>query len=585
MLFRYIDLFAGMGGIRLGLEQALAEKGIKGECVLTSEIKPYALKVYKDNFGDENIKGDVSQIEGKDIPDFDMLLAGFPCFAGDTLIFTSARRFVPISEISIGDFVMTHTGQFCEVKEVMSRTVNKYYTVYIQTGLKIKATENHPFYIKKSRNDNPEWVSVKDMQPNMFVGFPIELIKWYGEEFLYGFDYFMEDGYYWCPIDKKPRVSNKELKVYNLAVAEDNSYLAYGFAVHNCQPFSMAGKRAGFEDTRGTLFFEIARILKEKQPKYFLLENVENLVSHDLSKENKKLGITIGRTLETILTVLGELGYKVTWKVIEASDYGVAQARRRIYIVGCKDKFISLDDFKKEYKTFGEVQEKGLSCIYSDFSKRLFKYLDENNLDISFLYDKAIRDKRGSDNNIHSWDLGLRGDLNQSQKDFMDAFILERRKKSLAEEKGLVYKEGIGLSKKDLENIYKGKNFEKDFLELLNLRYIKEKSIDFYSEKLYDINGGKLSYEFAKILDPNKPCLTLVATDVGKFAVVDGKGIRKLTLREGLRLNGYPEEYNLNIDYTKGMDLLGNTVVVPIIKMICDRVLENEVDERSDGCE
>ena len=74
--------------------------------------------------------------------------------------------------------------------------------------------------------------------------------------------------------------------------------------------------------------------------------------------------------------------------------------------------------------------------------------------------------------------------------------------------------------------------------------------------------------------------LTLVATDVGKFAVVDGKGIRKLTLREGLRLNGYPEEYNLNIDYTKGMDLLGNTVVVPIIKMICDRVLENEVDER-----
>ena len=167
----------------------------------------------------------------------------------------------------------------------------------------------------------------------------------------------------------------------------------------------------------------------------------------------------------------------------------------------------------------------------------------------------------------------------------MDAFILERRKKSLAEEKGLVYKEGIGLSKKDLENIYKGKNFEKDFLELLNLRYIKEKSIDFYSEKLYDINGGKLSYEFAKILDPNKPCLTLVATDVGKFAVVDGKGIRKLTLREGLRLNGYPEDYNLNIDYTKGMDLLGNTVVVPIIKMICDRVLENEVDERSDGCE
>ena len=61
-MFRYIDLFAGIGGIRLGLEQALAEKGIKGECVLTSEIKSHALKVYKDNFGNENVQGDISQI-------------------------------------------------------------------------------------------------------------------------------------------------------------------------------------------------------------------------------------------------------------------------------------------------------------------------------------------------------------------------------------------------------------------------------------------------------------------------------------------------------------------------------------------
>ena len=575
-MLKYIDLFAGMGGIRLGLEQALAEQGMSGECVLTSEIKPYALKVYQDNFGKENIKGDISQIEGKDIPDFDMLLAGFPCFSGDTLIFTSARSFKPISEIKVGDFVMTHKGEYCEVEEVMSRTVDKYYTVYLDTGLKIKATENHPFYVKKDKSATPEWVNVRDLTFGMFVGFPRSLIRDYGKEFLYGFNFFFDGDYYWCPIEKKSRVSNKELKVYNLAVKEDNSYLAYGFAVHNCQPFSMAGKRLGFEDTRGTLFFEIARILKEKQPKYFLLENVENLVTHDLSKEDKKLGKTVGKTLETILSVLEELGYKTTWRVIQASDYGVAQIRRRIYIVGCKDKYISLDDFEESAKTFGEVQENGLPCVNSDFSKRLFDYLDKTNLDISFLYDKAIRDKRGSDNNIHSWDLGLRGDLNQNQKGFMDAFILERRKKSLAEEKGLSYKEGIGLSKSDLKNIYKGSDFEKDFSELLNLGYIKGKNIDNYSETLYDINGGKLSYEFAKILDPNKPCLTLVATDVSKFGVIDGKGIRKLTLREGLRLNGYPEDYILDLDYNKGMDLLGNTVVVPIIKMICDRIVENE---------
>lgn len=565
-----------MGGIRLGLEQALAEKGLKGECVLTSEIKPYALKVYQDNFGEDNIKGDVSLIEGKDIPDFDMLLAGFPCFSGDTLIFTSAMSFKPISEIKVGDFVMTHKGEYCEVEEVMSRTVNKYYTVYLDTGLKIKTTENHPFYVKKDRNSIPDWIAAKDLTSNMFVGFPRSLIRDYGNEFLYGFNFFFDGDYYWCPIEKKSRVSNKELKVYNLAVKRDNSYLAYGFAVHNCQPFSMAGKRLGFEDTRGTLFFEIARILKEKQPKYFLLENVENLVSHDLSKEDKKAGKTVGRTLETILSVLNDLGYKTTWRVIQASDYGVPQSRRRIYIVGSKEDYISLDNFVESFTSFGEVQEHNLPCIDSDFSQRLFKYIEDNDLDISFLYDKAIRDKRGSDNNIHSWDLGLRGDLNQNQKDFMDAFVLERRKKSLAEEKGFIYKEGIGLSKSDLKNIYKGLDFEKDFSELLKLGYVKAKDIDNYPEKLYDINGGKLSYEFAKILDPNKACLTLVATDVGKFGVIDGKGIRKLTLREGLRLNGYPESYKFDIDYNKGMDLLGNTVVVPIIKMICDRIIENE---------
>lgn len=579
-MFRYIDLFAGMGGLRLGLEQSLSEYEIKGECVLTSEIKPYAVKVYQDNFGKEEIKGDITKIEGKDIPDFDMLLAGFPCFVGDTLIYTS-EGYLPIENIKVGMKVLTHKGRFCEVKEIMEKMVEELYILSIDKAIKIKVTGNHPFYVKTSKTTTKaDWVEVKDLVPGMCVAMPKEIIKQRGIHMLYGHsDYIFDNEYYWFPIEKKPRKLKKTVKVYNLSVDLDNSYTVYSFSVHNCQPFSMAGKRCGFEDTRGTLFFEIARILKEKQPKYFLLENVENLVTHDLSREDKKAGKTIGKTLETILFVLNELGYKTTWRVLQASDYGVAQARRRIYIVGSKDKYINLDDFKTSFKSFGDIQEKDLPCVNSDFSKRLFDYLSENNLDVSYLYDKAIRDKRGSDNNIHSWDLGLRGDLNQNQKDFMDALVLERRKKSLAEEKGLIYKEGIGLNISDLKRIYNGLNFERDIEELLNLGYLKVKNIDNYSEKLYDINGGKLSYEFAKILDPNKPCLTLVATDVGKFGVIDdnGKGIRKLTLREGLRLNGYPESYKLDIDYTKGMDLLGNTVVVPIIKMICDRILENEV--------
>lgn len=90
-----------------------------------------------------------------------------------------------------------------------------------------------------------------------------------------------------------------------------------------CQSFSIAGKRAGFEDTRGTLFFEIARIAAVKRPAYLLLENVPGLLSHDN-----------GKTFATILGTLSELGYDVCWQVLNSKDFGVPQARKRVYIIG-----------------------------------------------------------------------------------------------------------------------------------------------------------------------------------------------------------------------------------------------------------
>ena len=161
-LFRYVDLFAGMGGIRLGLEQALSEKGIEGECVLTSEIKPYALKVYKDNFGEDNIKGDISQIEGKDIPDFDMLLAGFPCFVGDTLIYTT-EGYKPIKDIEIGMKVLTHKNRFKEVVEVMQQETTELYEIRVSKQLSILTTANHPFYVRTKNNSEPLWVEAKHL--------------------------------------------------------------------------------------------------------------------------------------------------------------------------------------------------------------------------------------------------------------------------------------------------------------------------------------------------------------------------------------------------------------------------------------
>lgn len=90
-----------------------------------------------------------------------------------------------------------------------------------------------------------------------------------------------------------------------------------------CQPFSVAGNRKGFEDTRGTLFFDIARILSHKRPRYIFLENVKGLLSH----EN-------GKTFQTILGVLSDLGYFVEWQMLNSKNFGVPQSRERVFIVG-----------------------------------------------------------------------------------------------------------------------------------------------------------------------------------------------------------------------------------------------------------
>ncbi|MBR5948956.1 MAG: DNA (cytosine-5-)-methyltransferase, partial [Clostridia bacterium] len=90
-----------------------------------------------------------------------------------------------------------------------------------------------------------------------------------------------------------------------------------------CQSFSIAGRRGGFDDARGTLFFEIARIAKAKRPAYLLLENVPGLLSHDG-----------GRTFAAILGTLSELGYDVAWQVLNSKDHGVPQSRKRLYLIG-----------------------------------------------------------------------------------------------------------------------------------------------------------------------------------------------------------------------------------------------------------
>lgn len=114
-----------------------------------------------------------------------------------------------------------------------------------------------------------------------------------------------------------------DLRKINPKELPDFDLLCAGFP---CQSFSVAGRRLGFQDTRGTVFFEIARIIAEKRPPFLLLENVPGLLSHDS-----------GRTLTTIFSSIVEMGYHIEWMVLNSKYFGVPQQRRRLYIIGYLD--------------------------------------------------------------------------------------------------------------------------------------------------------------------------------------------------------------------------------------------------------
>jgi DNA (cytosine-5)-methyltransferase 1 len=411
---RFVDLFAGLGGIRIGLERAFNKRGIATTCVMSSEIKAHAIHAYKSYFGDSTVRGDIAKIHTDAIPSFDFLLAGFPC-----------------------------------------------------------------------------------------------------------------------------------------------------------QPFSFAGKGLGFSDTRGTLFFEIERILKAKKPYGFLLENVEGLVSHDE-----------GKTLATIMGSLQRLGYRVKHHLLDGKDFGLAQSRRRLYIVGTLDTEIdaSADDYTDKAAVLKNILEIGKPTMKTDFTKRLCE-----NFSIAELAGKAIRDKRGGSDNIHSWDIGLKGETSYNQRNLLTSMLTERRKKKWAADIGIAWMDGMPLTLDQIKTFFDADDLDDMIGDLVDKGYLvfehpkklteEGRVYDTAKPKGYNIVAGKLSFEFTKILDPDDVAPTLVATDVSRLGVIDGNGIRQLTVREGLRLFGFPDNYNLEfLKSSQSFDLLGNTVCVPIIEMLCGKL-------------
>jgi DNA (cytosine-5)-methyltransferase 1 len=270
----------------------------------------------------------------------------------------------------------------------------------------------------------------------------------------------------------------------------------------------------------------------------------------------------------------------------------VPQSRKRVFIVGTKDHRISLNAFEPSYKVIKDVLEKGKKTMDTAFTKKLFAHFN-----VKELYGKSIKDKRGGENNIHSWDIGLKGECSEAQINLLNRLFKERRKKQWAGEIGIDWMDGMPLTLSQIQSFYPTNNLfdttdVKDLLEdLVSKGYLKfehpkklisenteggvvtSRVYDETKPKGYNIITGKLSFEVNKILDPNDIAPTLVATDMVKIVVPDGDGIRRLTIREGLRIFGYPETYNIPVKETFAFDLLGNTVVVPVVKAISERIL------------
>ena len=135
----------------------------------------------------------------------------------------------------------------------------------------------------------------------------------------------------------------------------DAEVYCFGFP---CQAFSLAGKRRGFEDTRGTLFFEVMRLVKERKPALLFAENVKGLLSHDN-----------GRTFGTIISTMDELGYDVQWQVCNSKHFGLPQNRERVFIIGyfrgggCERKILPLNTDYTETTELQGHQDSAVNTI------------------------------------------------------------------------------------------------------------------------------------------------------------------------------------------------------------------------------
>lgn len=335
-----------------------------------------------------------------------------------------------------------------------------------------------------------------------------------------------------------------------------------------CQPFSSAGNKKGLNDEgRGDLIFEVLRICEESKPEYLLLENVSNI---ELLEK--------GAILKRIVSEFEKLHYQIQCVPINSSQVGLAQDRKRLFIVGClsKNPSIVLHSYPKQ--TIQNILDMSdtTTSLPEAFLKQLLHLPKEE------LIGKSIKDKRGGADNIHSWDIGYHGTINERQKTLLNKLLLERRKKKWAEQKKMKWMDGIPLSFQDIQTFSNYPELLDDLTDLVNKKYLTmEHPKDVVDGKRvakstlplgYNIAKGKLSFPISKILHPDELAPTLTATDSSKLAVYVGQTIRPLNEKELKCLCGFPKELKLPPKVNK-YDLFGNMVCPPVVTEILESLL------------
>lgn len=285
-----------------------------------------------------------------------------------------------------------------------------------------------------------------------------------------------------------------------------------------CQSFSMAGKRGGMEDTRGTLFYDFARIIQECKPKVFIFENVRGLVNHDK-----------GNTWRVIQNVFNDLGYSINSKILNSCDYGIPQSRNRIFVVG----------FRKKSTDFLFPKPIKLQKTMQDF-------LEDHTDSKYFLGEKGVKFvTKITNQNKHytqiNGDIALCQKANQ-QTNWHGDFIFEEV------EKKLEYDEFIF----DVNEVDK--------------KYYLSKTV-----KDYVLKSGTKNYKAAPGTDPEIARTLLQSMHKMHRSGVDNyvthhKGrIRRLTPRECLRLMGFRDSFKIAISDTQTYRQAGNSIVVDVL--------------------